>query len=243
MKINNFTVIESEYGKIVVNRHCTYQAEALIKTGRPHIQSELNNILAIIDRLPDGCTVIDAGANIGLVAIPIAQRIKDRGGVVHAFEVQRMLFYALCGSTTLNDLENLIIRNEALGDAIGTTTISKPNYSEPQDFGLFSLVDQTNTGTEQVPVVTIDSLSLPRLDFLKIDVEGMEIEVLRGARRSIERSLPWCWVEYWKVDVRDIKNQFVGLDYKFYIMDGLNMLCVPTEKLRQSRLTINLPSA
>jgi hypothetical protein len=34
---------------------------------------------------------VDAGANIGLVSIPVAQLLKDRGGVVHAFEVQRMM--------------------------------------------------------------------------------------------------------------------------------------------------------
>jgi hypothetical protein len=44
-KVNNFTVIESVYGRFVVNRHCQFHAEYLIKTGRPHIQSELNKIL------------------------------------------------------------------------------------------------------------------------------------------------------------------------------------------------------
>ena len=40
MPVNNFTVIESRYGKFIVNRHCAHQAEYLIKTGRPHIQDE-----------------------------------------------------------------------------------------------------------------------------------------------------------------------------------------------------------
>jgi hypothetical protein len=37
MRVNNFTVIESEFGRFIVNRHCAHQAESLIKTGRPHI--------------------------------------------------------------------------------------------------------------------------------------------------------------------------------------------------------------
>jgi hypothetical protein len=40
-KVNNFAVLESVYGRFVVNRHCAYQAETLIKTGYPHIEPEL----------------------------------------------------------------------------------------------------------------------------------------------------------------------------------------------------------
>jgi FkbM family methyltransferase len=243
MRVNNFTVIESQFGKFIVNRHCAFQAESLIKTGRPHIWDELNKILMLLSRLPDNCVVVDAGANIGLVAVPAALAVQTRGGVVHAFEVQRMLCYALCGSAALNDLENLIVRNQALGSTIGTLGAGKPDYSRPQDFGLFSLVNQNEPQPETIDVVTIDSLNLPRLDFLKVDVEGMEVEVLKGARGSIEQHQPLGWIEYWKVNIDDIKEQFVGLDYKFYIMDGLNMLCAPTGRLAQFKIAITAREA
>src|SRR3954452_17454751 len=137
--VNNFTVLESVYGKLVVNRHCAYQADALIKTGYPHIESELVKILAIVRSLPDGSVVVDAGANVGLVSIPIAREVKSRGGVVHAFEVQRMMFYALCGSAALNDLSNLFVYNKALCAAAGEISASQPDYGTLQDFGLYSL--------------------------------------------------------------------------------------------------------
>jgi|SRR5579862_5579063 len=237
MKVNNFTVIESDYGKFIVNRHCAFQAESLIKTGLPHIQGELHTILTLINLLPESCVVVDAGANIGLVALPVAQAVLARGGVVHAFEVQRMLYYALCGSAALNDLENLIVHNRALGRSSGILSAGKPDYGKPQDFGMFSLVEQDDARPERVECVTVDSLDLPRLDFLKVDVEGMEIDVLDGARASIDRHLPWCWIEYWKVNLADIKARFDGLDYKFYIMDKLNMLCAPAGKMGRLRIT------
>jgi len=243
MRVNNFTVIESEFGRFIVNRHCAHQAESLIKTGRPHIWNELNKILTLVGGLPDNCVVVDAGANIGLVALPVAQAVLPRGGVVHAFEAQRMMCYALCGSAALNDLENLIVRNQALGSALGTVAAGKPDYGKPQDFGTFSLLGQAGPLLEQVEVVTVDSLGLPRLDFLKIDVEGMEIEVLQGARGSIERHLPWGWVEYWKVNIDDIKAQFAGLGYKFYIMDTLNMLCAPADRLALQKISVTAPEA
>ncbi len=238
MRMNNFVVLESEYGKFIVNRHCAYQAEYLIKTGRPHIQEELEKILTVVGRLPENCTVIDAGANVGLVAIPIAQAIATRGGFVHAFEAQRIMSYALAGAAALNDLENLIVHHKAVGASIGTIGIPKLDYAKPQDFGELSLVGQKGGAECSVQTITIDSLNLERLDFLKIDVEGMEIDVLRGGRNTIERDQPFAWVEYWKSDINGIKAQFAGLDYKFFIMDKLNMLCAPTAKVAQYGLTI-----
>lgn len=243
MPVNNFTVIESDYGRFIVNRHCDFQAEALIKTGRPHIQAELNNILAIASQLPAGCVIVDAGANIGLVAVPLAQSVRGRGGVVHAFEAQRMICYALCGAAALNDLENLVVHNAALGAAPGSLGIGRPDYGRKQDFGTFSLVAPPETATERIDVVAIDSVGLDRLDFLKIDVEGMEPQVLSGARGMIEAHLPWCWVEYWKVGIEDIKRHFAGLDYNFYVMDNLNLLCVPEKRLAGSSVRIQAPPA
>jgi FkbM family methyltransferase len=238
-KVNNFTVLESVYGKFVVNRHCAYQAEALVKTGHTHIEGELKNMMSIIKTMPEKCVIVDAGANIGFVCVPIAQEVMARGGTVHAFEVQRMMYYALCGSAALNDLENLHIHNKAVGAASCKLKAGILDYSVNQDFGLFSLVDQKNpAASEDIEVTTIDALALPRLDFFKIDVEGMEIDVLKGAQNTLRRHMPWCWVEYWKVDINDIKRQFEGLDYKFFIVDNLNMLCAPVVRLKNSQIKI-----
>jgi FkbM family methyltransferase len=238
--INNFTVLESVYGKLIVNRHCAYQADALIKTGYPHIEPELEKILAVVRSLPDGCVVVDAGANIGLVSIPIAQAIKSKGGVVHAFEVQRMLFYALCGSAAMNDLDNLFVHHKGLGASAANVNACQPNYRMPQDFGLYSLVDPVSDGhQEHVAIVAIDSLALNRLDFLKIDVEGMESDVLRGAQDAIRVFVPWCWIEYWKVGIDEIKSHFPSDAYTFYAMDALNLLCAPTARLLASGITIS----
>ena len=239
MKVNNFTVIESEYGKFIVNRHCAFQADVLIKTGRPHIQKELNKILAIVNTLPEHSVAIDAGANIGLVSIPLAQLVKSKHGIVHAYEPQRMMANALCGSAALNDLENLYVYNQALGIENKMLLVEIPSYDKPQDFGLFNMLEQSSAATEPVYVRSIDSLELPRLDFLKIDVEGMEIDVLKGACQTLKQNLPWCWVEYWKLSIDDIKAQFEGLEYQFYKMDELNMLCAPSDKLAESVLNIN----
>jgi FkbM family methyltransferase len=238
--VNNFTVIESVYGRFVVNRHCAFQAEYLIKTGLPHIESELRNMLAIVKTLAANCVVVDAGANIGLVSVPVAQAIKDRSGVVHAFEVQRMMCYALCGAAALNDLTNIHAHHLGVGARSQVLRVPKVDYGKPQDFGALSLTVQDSMAeSEAVAIVALDEFNLSRLDFLKIDVEGMEIEVLGGATRMIATFEPWCWVEHWITGPEAIKRKFEGLAYDFYLMDKLNMLCAPKSRLASAGIRIN----
>ena len=243
MPVNNFTTIESLYGTFIVNRHCAFQAEALIKTGQPHIQEELSKVLAVVNSLPNDCVVLDAGANIGLLAIPIAQVVAAKHGRVYAYEAQRMMSYALAGATALNDIANLFVVNQALGEKEEILRAPAPDYGKPQDFGLFSLVEQKEDYPETIQATTIDALQLPRLDFLKVDIEGMEIQLLKGGKNTIHAHSPWCWIEYWKVDINEIKEQFEGLDYQFYIMDQLNMLCAPAARLAGSGINIDAPLA
>lgn len=235
-QVNNFTVIESVYGRFVVNRHCAFQAEALIKTGKPHIYDEIEILLAIVDTLPDPAFVVDAGANIGLVSIPIAARLLPRGGAVLAFEVQRMVHYALCAGAVLNDLENLFAYQQGLGATDGETFISRLDYASEQDHGTFSLLHQGEARPEHIRIVALDSMGLPKLDLLKIDVEGMELDVLQGGRDTIARFRPWCWIEDWSVGADNIKAAFEGLDYQFFKADELNLLCAPSDRLAASGL-------
>ncbi len=236
----NFIVLDSNYGKFIINRHCAYQSEYLIKTGKPHIQPELDQLLSIVATLPDFSVTVDAGANAGLVGMPIAQTVKAKGGIVHCFEPQRMLFNALCGTVALNDLDNMFVYHKAVGDTAGKVKIPLPDYGVAQDFGQLTLVgDFGDVSYEMVDVATIDDMKLLRLDFLKIDVEGMEIEVLKGAANTIKKHLPWCWIEYWKIGMDTIREQFKDLPYQFQQVDKLNMLCAPTERLAQSGLVLS----
>ena len=82
--VNNFTVIESIYGRFVVNRRDKFQGEALVRTGRPHIQDELDVLLGIADTLPNGAFVADAGANVGEFSLMAATAGADVGRVTLA---------------------------------------------------------------------------------------------------------------------------------------------------------------
>jgi FkbM family methyltransferase len=237
MKVDNFLVLDSVYGKFIVPRTCLFQAEALVKTGHTHIESELANIFAIVDTLPADAVVVDGGANAGFFTVPVAHRTQGRGTRIISFEPQRQLFQALGGSLALNEYRHVYLHNVGLGDAPGIAQLPAIDYSVVQDFGTVQLNDNTTVAEDGwmadrvVDVTSIDAMDLPGLDFFKLDVEGYEVPALRGALNTIKKYRPWIWVEYFITGADTIKQTLGSIDnYEFFIMDYQNMLCVPKEK-------------
>jgi FkbM family methyltransferase len=221
-----------------------FQAEALVKTGRTHIESELNNIFAIVDTLPADAVVVDGGANIGFFTVPVAYRTQGRGTRIIAFEPQRQLFQALGGSLALNGYGHVYLHNCGLGQEPGIAQLPAVDYSIAQDFGTVSLSDETTVDEDGwmadrvVDITSIDAMDLPGLDFFKLDVEGYEVPALTGAIKTIQKYQPWIWVEYFITGIDSIKQALTTIpDYKYYIVDYQNMLCVPEK--RASRVDVS----
>lgn len=243
MTVDNFVVLDSVYGKFVVARTCLFQAEALVKTGRTHIESELANIFAIVDTLPADSIIVDGGTNIGFFSIPVAHRTQGRDIRIIGFEPQRQLFQALGGSLAINGYRHVFLHNYGLGAEPGRAQLPAVDYSVAQDFGTVALTDETTVTEDSwmndrvVDITSIDAMELPRLDFFKLDVEGYEIPALTGALATIKRHRPWIWVEYFITGSDTIKQSLNGLDdYAFFIMDYQNMLCAPREKLAEIKM-------
>jgi len=238
VKVDNFLVLDSVYGKFIVPRTCLFQAEALVKTGRTHIESELSNIFAIIDTLPDNAVIVDGGCNAGFFTIPVAYKINGSQARIIAFEPQRQLFQAVGGSLALNGYSHVYLHNCGLGSITGIAQLPLIDYSIAQDFGTVQLSDKTTVEEDGwmndrvVDVTSIDAMTLPRLDFFKLDVEGYEVPALTGALATIKQHRPWIWVEYFITGAEVIKQALSDLDnYSFYIVDYQNMICAPKEKL------------
>jgi FkbM family methyltransferase len=243
VKVDNFVVLDSVYGQFIVARACLFQADALVKTGRTHIESELANIFAIVDTLPADAVVVDGGANIGFFTVPVAYRTLGRGTRIVSFEPQRQLFQALGGSLAINGYDHVYLHNCGLGAEPGIAQLPVVDYSIAQDFGTVSLSGTTIVDEDGwmnnwvVDITSIDAMALPRLDFFKLDVEGYEIPALTGALATIKKHRPWIWVEYFITGVDQTKQALASIEnYEFFIMDYQNMLCVPKEK--QGAITI-----
>lgn len=225
VRMSNFLTLNSIYGTLIVNKMDTYQYRPLIRTGIPHINDEILKILDIISILPPDPIIVDGGANIGLITIPVSIHTN---GYVYSFEPQQLLYHCLCGSLALNQISNVKAYNLALGASATKLSLPDIDYTRRRDFGDVVLED---TGKDNVEVTTIDNLQLTRLDFLKLDVEKMEMQALIGGIKTIERFRPWCWVEYIRSDLNDLVQFFKSNQYRVYkVKDDLaNIVACPTD--------------
>ena len=141
----------------------------------------------IIDWCKQFCnkgTFIDIGAHTGTYSIELSSF-----GQVHSFEPQRWTYYGLCGSITLSNKRNITAHNIALGSPtqIGKRTLYIPSV----DGGGSSLhTIDSPIQTEEVEVRTLDSYNFTNVTFMKIDVEGNELNVLLGAEQTLRHSRP-----------------------------------------------------
>jgi FkbM family methyltransferase len=142
--------------------------------------------------LKPGDFVAEVGANIGALTVPIAKIVGEKGQVL-AFEPQRVIFQLLCANVALNGLLNVRTYHAAAGREDGTITVPSLDYTAEANFGGLSL--GASDAGETVQVLKLDSLSVPSLHLLKIDVEGMEADVLLGAQQTIAKYRPILYVE------------------------------------------------
>lgn len=126
---------------------------------------------------------LDIGAHSGTYTISLAKYCKT----VHSFEPQRMTYYSLCGSVALSYAENVFCHNFGLG---AETQTGQQILNIVSDDGGGSTVQPiTNIKkTELISIRTLDSMNLQDIAFIKIDVEGNELNVLKGGLTTLKQS-------------------------------------------------------
>jgi FkbM family methyltransferase len=142
--------------------------------------------------LKPGQVAVDVGANIGTHAVFFAQAVGLSGAVL-AFEPQRALHQLLCANLALNAHFHVRALHAAAGATPGSIVVPDVDYAAGGNFGGLSL--GTFREGERVPVLTLDGFGLVRCHLLKVDVEGMELQVLLGARETLRRCSPVLYVE------------------------------------------------
>lgn len=155
--------------------------------------------------VPSASDVIEAGANIGCHTICLAQLTLGR---VWALEPQANLFTLLEQNTARH--RNVAPMKVAAGAEWGVGYLPSLDWETPQSFGSAHLKGSPEGwGGHAVPidVMPLDHLG-SRCGFLKIDVEGMELEALLGAQGTIERHRPRIYLEN---DRADRSERLIGL--------------------------------
>jgi FkbM family methyltransferase len=125
-----------------------------------------------------GDTIIDVGANIGEISIICSQRV-GAGGRVFAFEPHPRIYRFLIGNLAFNHCTNVSARNVALGETNAHLRMSDGKRDD------MNRIDAS--GTIAIAVTTLDSeVPASPIALLKVDVEGAELSVLKGAMRTLE---------------------------------------------------------
>jgi FkbM family methyltransferase len=245
-----YVLAATNHGSMIVNRndHHEYKAGAAFGVGHQLLSqsafdpTEVELALGLLglrrQLFGPGVIAIDGGANLGVHTLEWARHMHGWGRVI-AFEAQEYVFYALAGNIALNNCWNASARWAALGEAEGFLDVPEPDYLRPGSFGSLELRQRKQTehiGQDvsydaedcvRTPMVTIDALKLERLDFVKLDVEGMELDVLRGARATLERCKPIVMAEVIKSDTVALEAFFKSLGYRTITEGmGLNVLAI-----------------
>lgn len=230
------------YGVMLYNRNDEYIGRSLDLYGE-FSEGEVEIFRQIVK--PD-FVVLDIGANIGVHTLFFAGAVGP-GGLVIAFEPQRLIHQTLCANMALNSIENTICLQSAVADKPGSMAVPLLNPREAQNFGGLEL--GSHDRGDQVAVTAIDGMGLKRCDFIKIDAEGMEVEVVRGGRRTLARDQPVLYVEndrkqrsaelirlidslgyrqFWHLPPLFNADNFAGnQENVFGTIVSRNMLCVP----------------
>ena len=212
LKTDGFNhLARARYGYILYNKNDLYIGRSVQLYGE-YCHDEAT-LLKQICRPDD--IVVEVGANIGTHTVMLAQTVGELGRVF-AFEPQRVVFQTLCANIALNSLINVECFQMAVGAEAGCVLIPDIHYDEESNFGAIS-VNGFERGFE-IPKVTLDEhLKIPRCRLIKIDVEGMEAEVISGAAKTIESLRPALYVENDRPDKSaELIKLLWSMEYKLY---------------------------
>jgi FkbM family methyltransferase len=237
-KVHRNVLLSCDHGLMIVNRFdCNSEqvghGQWLLDHGNTSTIEAANCYNAIKEFSEP--IIFDIGANIGTFTTWMARAFPN--GKIYSFEPQRAVFQMLSGNAAINNLYNVHTHNIGLGKENTKVEFDEPNYFQKNDFGTFSLVENIITEkTKNKIVVQIQTLDwfleyykVPKVHLLKIDVEGMDLDVLTGGHNTIKKHLPVIFIEHCdnrKTIIDPIKEFLDQFDYGYQII-GNNVLCKP----------------
>jgi len=181
-------LIQCRHGLMLYNVNDTHVGRSLSIYGE-WCEPEVEIFSQILRK---GDVAIDVGANIGAHTVPMAKLVGAKGTII-AFEPQRVVFQTLCANIAHNSLANVFCYQSAIGDQPGTILVPPLDPNAKNNFGAFT-VSGFQQG-EPVGMIRLDDLPIRACRLIKIDVEGMELSVLRGAEQLIRGCMPVLYVE------------------------------------------------
>lgn len=233
-----YSLRECKDGLFLYPKHDEYVGACLEAYGE-YSPMEIELFTYLVNR---EMVAIEIGAHIGSHTVPLSRLVKR----LWVFEPQRRIFQALCANLALNEIDNVHALPFAIGDQNATIICPQSRWDEPANTGGVSMLNP-KTG-EEIEMKTLDSLRI-NAGFVKVDVEDMELNVLKGAQKFIERNRPVFYLEangthapiiehlkdydcYWHFPPLADGENFRGNTDNIFgtvLKVSHNLLCIPSE--------------
>lgn len=175
--LENWAVLEGDYA---LKKSVEKQIKWTGNTNSTVLDYQKDQLLKALQYVKKFDVAIDAGANYGLMSYHLSQRFKN----VYAFEIATNVSACLAENVKRFQLNNVLTFSYGLGDANKNVDLEYKKQSS------FATHVHPNVATGQFEIRTLDSMNLHECDFIKIDCEGYEPHIIRGAENTIKKFKP-----------------------------------------------------
>ncbi len=181
-----------------------------------------------------GETVYDIGADQGIYTLFFARKVGENGRVV-TFEPNPVSYAHVVTNVELNKFPNVEVRNVAIGDKPGKVTFAfpakDPGRGTADELIREQILKEPGSQAVEVNVEALDNLidraALPKPTFAKIDVEGFELQVLKGMSDTLTSSRPRLFIEIHGADmkaktdnIRQVGSFLLDLGYRIHHVES-----------------------
>lgn len=228
-------MVRAKYGIVIANKNDEYIGRALLNFGS-WCDHEIKFLKTLISF---GDTVLEIGSNMGSHTLPLAKQVGNKGKLI-AMEPQRLLFQTMCANVAMNSMQNVYAMNVACGEQKGVLRVTELDPTAHQNFGGYRPKEMV--GDMEIPVITMDSLNLTRCDVIKMDIEGMEIDALKGGQETLRKFEPILFFESHGdllLEIEEFLKDFGYTVYDFAIPNDPMFLAV-TDKNKKYADILNI---
>jgi FkbM family methyltransferase len=223
----SFEIIQTNHGNFLINEY------DLIGSYIKHVGNWEIYLYDFYSKVLDKDDIcVDAGANLGYHSIQFGFLSKK----VYAFEPQSLVFNQLCANILFNGLDNIILPHKlALGDKKSTQQMWDIENEGWCGNGMYnwggrgiehkdsSFTSDRIREHDQIEVIPLDSLNIPKCDLFKIDIQGYEYYAFLGAKDLIQKHKPIILLENGTTDMDKLTLEFlknIGYEnYRFHCTD------------------------
>ena len=221
MNNNAIGLVNAKHGNFMFYNYDEYVGLSIREYGE-WSEKLLQKILLLIN---ESDYVIDIGSHVGLMTIPIANKIGSKG-MVYSFEPQKMLYFLQCGNLALNNIRNVEIFNAAMGKSDGELFVDDIDYSEVGNFGGFGIkkgydyskfIKTNKNKLMKVVVKNLDQfLNLKKCNLIKLEAESFEKKILQGGLKFLEKFRPTMIIENHPLEPSELNKFLFSQNYDLY---------------------------